>query len=82
MYFQVGNPATIQKAYTIVNVNLGVGAEDDHWRVGVFARNVFDQLYVSLINPLIGTVGGYHNRPAEGAERTVGVSFDLRFGAY
>jgi iron complex outermembrane receptor protein len=81
VYFQVGNSATIQKAYTIVNVNLGLGAQDELWHVGVYARNLFDQHYVSLINPLIGTVGGYHNRPAEGAERTVGMSIDLRFGA-
>lgn len=79
VYYQVGNPATIQEAYTLVNLNLGLGARDESWRAGVFARNVFDQHYVSLINPLIGTVGGYHNRPAENAERTIGVSLELLF---
>lgn len=80
VYFQVGNPATVQEGYTIVNATLGLGSSDDTWQVSLFGRNLTDQHYVTLINPLIGTVGGYHNRPAEGAERAIGVSIDWRIG--
>lgn len=80
VYFQVGNPATVQEGYPIVNATLGIASDDDTWRVSLFGRNLTDEHYVTLINPLIGTVGGYHNRPAEGAERAIGVSIDWRLG--
>jgi iron complex outermembrane recepter protein len=80
VYYQVGNPATIQGGYAIVNANVGLQSVEGGWGVSAYVRNLLDKHYVSLINPLIGTVGGYHNRPAENAVRTVGVSVDWRFG--
>jgi iron complex outermembrane receptor protein len=86
VFFTVGDRKTVQPGYSIVNATLGFGAEDDKWRVGVFARNLFDQNYVVQIAPNIGDnrtgaglVVGYHNRPTENANRTLGVSVDFKF---
>ncbi|WJT00455.1 TonB-dependent receptor [Novosphingobium humi] len=51
VYYASRDPQTFQKAYEIVNLNLGVRAEDRRWEVALFVNNLFDQQYYpSLIN--------------------------------
>jgi iron complex outermembrane receptor protein len=51
VYYAARDPQTFQKAYEIVNFNLGLRAEDRRWEVVAFVNNVFDQQYYpSLIN--------------------------------
>jgi len=51
VYYAARDPQTFQKAYEIVNLSLGVRAEDRRWEVAAFVNNLFDQQYYpSLIN--------------------------------
>lgn len=73
------DPNTAIPGYGIANVNLGIG-DPDRWRVGVFARNLFDKFYVSAIQANGNDPGGYTNILNVEARRTVGVVFDLKYG--
>lgn len=76
----VGDANTIQEAYTIVNLTAGISGSDESWRIGLFARNLFDQDYNSAIITLpFATDGGYVNWRVRNAERTIGVEASLRF---
>jgi iron complex outermembrane receptor protein len=75
----VGDKNTIQPAYEVVNVNLGIGDADGAWRVGGFVRNLFDVDFNSAILGLPFSDGGYVNWRTREAERTFGVSFEARF---
>jgi iron complex outermembrane receptor protein len=58
VYYVAEDPQTFQKAYSIVNLNLGVRDEDRRWEVVAFVNNVFDQQYYpSLVN----TAGNFGN---------------------
>lgn len=51
LYYVAEDPQTFQPAYTIVNLGLGVRADDRSWEVAAFVNNLFDQQYYpSLIN--------------------------------
>jgi iron complex outermembrane receptor protein len=51
VFYSARDPQTFQKSYEIVNINLGVRAEDRRWEVAAFVNNLFDQQYYpSLIN--------------------------------
>jgi iron complex outermembrane receptor protein len=73
------DPNTHIPGYGIANVNVGIG-DPDRWRVGVFARNVFDKYYVAAIQANGNDPGGYTSILAVEARRTVGVVLDYKFG--
>jgi iron complex outermembrane receptor protein len=61
-YYVAEDPQTFQKAYHIVNLGLGLRADDKKWEIVGFVNNVFDQQYFpSLVN----TAGNFNN-PATG----------------
>lgn len=61
LYFTSRDPETIQGAYSIVNVGLGVRAADRRWEVIGFVNNLLDkQYYGSLVN----TAGNFGNQIA------------------
>jgi iron complex outermembrane receptor protein len=84
-YSLSGDPMTVQKAYGLVNLNLGVQPHSGHWRVSLFAKNLLDQHYASLIyaSSFQGgnavTRAGYSQFIPEDARRIVGVSLDGKF---
>jgi len=47
--FSRNNPRTIQPAYSLANLALGVGGIDDKWRASLFVNNLFNQAYVTRI---------------------------------
>lgn len=52
------DPQTVQGAYSIVNLNLGVRQDDRNWEVALFVNNLFDKQYFpSLVNSA-GLYGG------------------------
>jgi iron complex outermembrane receptor protein len=75
-----GDELTIHPSYELVNVGFGFGDIDRAWRVGVFARNVFDErFHAGLLSlPFAGT-GGVMNWNTRDGRRTVGVSAEARF---
>lgn len=49
--YGLSDPETFQKAYTIVNMGLGLRDADRRWEVTAFVNNLFDQKYYpSLVN--------------------------------
>lgn len=79
-YTITGDPHTKMAAYGILNLNIGLGARDGTWRVGLYARNLLDQRFYSIIpggilNP---GKGAYFRITRPDAFRTVGVSFSFK----
>jgi iron complex outermembrane receptor protein len=69
-----------QPGYDIVGLNIGVGAPDGSWRVGAFARNLFDQKFHSAVIVLpFTTSGGAVNWNTRDGRRTLGVQLSSRF---
>ncbi|MFT3906856.1 MAG: TonB-dependent receptor [Steroidobacteraceae bacterium] len=76
-YTNGADPNTRISPYGIVNVNAGISNAAGTWRVGVFARNLFDKYYISAIETGIFDTGGLVNVLNPEAKRTVGVSLDV-----
>ncbi len=53
-YFTAQNndPATIQDAYTKLNLRLALAGEDDTWEVAILGRNLTDEVVVPYTNPV------------------------------
>lgn len=79
-YNAVGNPDTKHPAYGVMNVSMGLGADDGAWRVGLFARNLFDENFkAAILATPFANVGNYVNWNVREGRRTVGVSLETRF---
>jgi len=75
----IGDPNAEIAAYGLLNGTLGVGAEDGSWRVGLYARNLFNKHFYApyaagVINP-----GGYAKIVMPEAFRTIGGTLSFRF---
>jgi iron complex outermembrane receptor protein len=75
------DPNTLVRPYGLTNVNLGIGNPDEGWRVGVFARNLFNKFFVSAIQANGNDPGGYTSILNVEARRTIGATLDYKFGA-
>lgn len=75
--YSVGNPtSTIQPAYTVVNLTLGVARPNDRWRLSFYVRNLTDKRYTTRIvqsNPTTTQTIPFN------ALRSFGGSLDFRF---
>lgn len=79
-YNAVGNPDTKHPAYGVVNVSVGLGADDGAWRAGLFARNLFDENFkAAILATPFANVGNYVNWNVREGRRTLGVSLETRF---
>jgi iron complex outermembrane recepter protein len=75
-----GDTLTIHPSYEVVNLGFGIGGTDQSWRVGVFARNVFDKhFHAGLLSTPFTNVGSVMNWNTRDGRRTVGVSAEVRF---
>lgn len=80
VYGAAGDTTTIEPSYGIFNLNFGIGAPSRAWRLGFFARNLFDKQFGSAViavpfaNP--GTTVNWATREGR---RTLGVSIEGRF---
>ena len=80
-YSANGDPGTIQKASGLLGSNIGIGAADNRWRVGLFAINLLDKRWVAQKNPSPTTSlnpGGYLQYYSPDAVRTIGVTLDFK----
>jgi iron complex outermembrane recepter protein len=51
------DPETIQDAYGIANLSVGVRGNENRWEVAAFVNNLFDELYFFNINNSFGNQG-------------------------
>jgi iron complex outermembrane receptor protein len=70
--------ATIE-GYSITNVTIGVGGNQDEWRVTLLARNLFDKSYAAAIQSG-GPGGAYRFQIPRDADRYIGVTGRINFG--
>lgn len=81
------DPRTIQKAYGVVDLKLGIADLKDRYKVSVFANNLFDKRYAQGIgngtsgysNPAIPTALGRTWLPGRDAFRYFGARLDVNF---
>lgn len=71
-YWEVTNRLR-QKAYTLVNANLSYSF-DDHYTVGVFAKNLTDTKYHTYVD-----AAAYGDRAAAGAPATYGIRLSAKY---
>lgn len=69
-----------QPGYDLVGLNIGIGAPDGAWRVGAFARNLFDTRFHAAVIGLPFTAGaGAVNWNTRDGRRTIGGQVAIRF---
>lgn len=79
-YALTGDPESVVDAHGILNVNLGFGRDDGSWRLGLYARNLLDQMFYGSVPSLyIANVGGYERVISPNAFRTVGMNLTVAF---
>ncbi|MBM5811606.1 MAG: TonB-dependent receptor [Gammaproteobacteria bacterium] len=73
-FVQVTNdPAFLHEQRSLVGARLGVGADDNHWRVTLWGSNLLDEEYDELAFDFLGT-----QYALLGAPRTWGIEFEVR----
>jgi outer membrane receptor protein involved in Fe transport len=68
-------PKFFQGAYAVMGARLGIEAQESHWRVEIWARNLFNQRAWALLNSTTlqpGSISGFVTDP-----RTAGVTATL-----
>jgi iron complex outermembrane receptor protein len=73
------NPNTIQSAYTLLALNLGIGPQNGDWKLTVFCRNCGDHRFVTYIEPYPLVSSDYGQQFGQDSFRTVGVIFHKSF---
>ncbi len=83
------NPQSMQDAYALINLRLGLAAADGRWQVTAYGKNLSDEGYCEVnydqplglqfggIDPVANTVP---QRCSLGSPRTYGVSFRWNYG--
>ena len=69
-------PADRAPSYTVVNGRIGLAAVDGRWDVAIFARNIFNEEYLTYVNNLPGP--GF-KLDIFGERRTIGLSAGYYF---
>ncbi|NOX68327.1 MAG: TonB-dependent receptor [Gammaproteobacteria bacterium] len=84
------NPQSIQDAYGLINLRLGLAAADGSWQVSAYGKNLSDEGYCEVMfdQPLgaaFGAVNAAANTVTQrcivGAPRIYGVLFRMNFGS-
>lgn len=78
-YTNGADPNTKIDGYGVAGLNMGLSPKSGRWRVGVFARNLFDQYYVSAVETGIFDDGALTNVINPEAHRTLGVQLEAHF---
>jgi len=75
-----GDPNTAIKSYGILGGTVGIGAENDRWRLAVWGKNLTDKRFPSaLFGTPFGGKGDYSQVLTGDAFRRYGVTLNLRY---
>jgi len=77
--FGVGDEDTRQAGYGLANVSVGIGDPDDHVRVSMYVRNLFDKRFAGVIFPSFFDARGYSQVLPDAAFRRIGAALDWHF---
>jgi iron complex outermembrane receptor protein len=80
------DPRSLQGAYSLTNLRLGIGAPDGAWKLSVFGKNLANKAYyvTEAAQPLAGLISGGGTAAAQGffgwygTPRTYGVELTVR----
>ncbi|MBS0333384.1 MAG: TonB-dependent receptor [Proteobacteria bacterium] len=80
------DPRSVQKAYSLTNLRIGVGPHDGHWNLAIYGKNLGNEAYyvTTAAQPLAALISsGGTTAPGGffgwyGAPRTYGVEFTIR----
>lgn len=76
----VDDPLTVQPAYPLIHLAVGIGGADDGWSARVFVRNLTDEVYTTReISSIFGGAGGYGGYIPYDAQRVIGAAVNFRF---
>ncbi len=73
------DPHTIQPAYGILNFSVGVETENGHYSLSLFAKNLLDQHFASIIFANSFLAGSYSQIMPADAQRIIGVRVAAHF---
>ena len=76
------NPATVQSAFGLLNLNVGFVSREGNYRVTLFVNNVTDQNYYTALGDFWSApwkANAIVGEPARGASRYVGIRLDTSF---
>lgn len=76
-----GDPGTVQAAYGLLGGSLTLAPEQGPWTVSLFAKNLLDKHYASLVfpSPVLGAAGVYAQFIPPEAQRIVCVSLAFKY---
>lgn len=78
--YDPGEAYARQPGYDLVGLNVGIGAPDGAWRIGAFARNLFDTRFqASVIGLPFSDPGATVNWNTRDGRRTIGGQLAVRF---
>lgn len=77
--FGIADENTRQAGYGLANLSVGIGDPEDHVRLSVFARNLFDKRFAGVIFPSFFDAGGYSQVLPDAAFRRIGAALDWHF---
>jgi iron complex outermembrane receptor protein len=73
-------PVEKEEGYSVANLRIGFGADDDRWEVAAYVNNLFEEkyrVYAFDSSLFAGVVAGVYAKP-----RTFALTATYRFGAY
>ena len=75
-----GDPATLINSYGILGATVGIGSENDRWKLSVWGKNLTDKRFPSaLFGTPFGGKGDYSQVLTGDAFRRYGVTLNLRY---
>jgi len=75
-------PYLILPSYGVLDLTVGIQADDGQWVASVFAKNALDDNYVAQIGTAIFDQSNINAQLTRDFQRYMGVEFTYRFGAY
>jgi iron complex outermembrane receptor protein len=81
-YAVTWQPGTLQPAYSLVNMYVGLNASSDSWRVQIFCKNCLEQRFVNYISSSQGVNGapsGYRQNFALESFRQIGITLSTKW---
>jgi iron complex outermembrane receptor protein len=78
-YTNGADPNTKIGGYGVLGATVSVGPSNGAWKVGIFARNLLDQYFVSGVETGVFDTGALTNVINPEAHRTIGVILDAHF---
>ncbi|MBL4801594.1 MAG: TonB-dependent receptor [Emcibacter sp.] len=73
------DPHTKLPAYARLDMDMGVSADDDSWRLAFFVQNLTNKLIPSYIQASVGAAGAYQQSFSQSSFRVIGLNGTFRY---